>query len=128
VLTNAAGQVLGAISGNVFGSDAASIGLLNNELRNEFGELVGSWGVDEPWSTVLSGNDLMSGSAQGDTFFGSAGDDTLFGEAGADTLNGGAGDDILDGGLGADLLGADPSGQGNPERCHGCFGQRERHP
>ena len=104
VLSDAAGQTLGTVTGNVLGAHTASIGAFTNQLRNEFGEVVGTWGVDDPWSVLLGGDDFMIGSARSDTFHGSTGDDTLLGEAGADTLLGGAGNDVLDGGLGSDVL------------------------
>lgn len=98
---------------------------------------LGSFSGFEVFDLVFgSGNDNITGSANGDTLFGGAGSDSLKGgdgkdvlgysnlnlayyqsrwasgtdEAGNDVLQGGAGDDILGGGSGADLL---DGGDGN---------------
>jgi len=68
---------------------------------------------------VLTGIEIVQGSAFGDTLSGSTlsdnlqgmnGNDTLFGDAGNDQLYGQAGDDALDGGAGNDML---SGGEGN---------------
>jgi len=64
------------------------------------------------------GNDVISGSALGETIFGDdgndsisggGGDDLLFGGTGDDTLNGNNGDDLLVGGVGNDAYFASPT-------------------
>ncbi|MBE1282400.1 MAG: hypothetical protein GJ676_03720 [Rhodobacteraceae bacterium] len=49
-------------------------------------------------------DDLLRGTASGDTLLGFAGDDDLVGRAGNDLLKGGSGEDVLSGGLGDDQL------------------------
>lgn len=59
-------------------------------------------------ASFFSGNDKMTGSADGDKLRGYNGDDRLSGAAGGDQLVGGNGDDALNGGSGNDtLLGQD---------------------
>ena len=60
--------------------------------------------VQETYSHVLSGNDVITGSAGNDGLLGYAGDDVLSGGGGDDLLIGGAGNDILDGGAGYDIV------------------------
>lgn len=55
-------------------------------------------------SSVTPGNDLVFGSAQGDTIAALAGDDSVHGLGGNDQLAGGAGDDVLMGDDGDDTL------------------------
>ena len=50
------------------------------------------------------GNDLLTGTAVGETISGLDGADRIFGAAGNDTLNGNAGSDLLEGGTGNDVL------------------------
>lgn len=50
------------------------------------------------------GNDVVSGSARGDSIWGDSGDDKLWGQGGNDSIYGGEGDDELQGGDGGDVL------------------------
>ena len=65
-------------------------------------------GDDVVWGRL--DNDVIYGEGGNDTLNGNNGDDTLYGGAGDDTLNGGDGDDTLDGGAGNDHL---YGGEGN---------------
>ena len=51
---------------------------------------------------VLSGNDVITGSAVDDAITGYAGNDTIYGGSGNDLISGGVGNDYLDGGFGTD--------------------------
>ena len=51
-----------------------------------------------------AGNDVLAGTAAGETISGLDGADRIFGAAGNDTLNGNAGSDVLEGGTGNDKL------------------------
>ncbi len=51
---------------------------------------------------TLSGNDVFTGSAVGDSITGYAGNDTIYAGSGNDILSGGIGNDYLDGGFGTD--------------------------
>ncbi len=54
-----------------------------------------------------TGNDLIGGGAGNDTLNGDTGNDLMLGGTGNDTLNGGTGNDMLFGGAGQDTLGGD---------------------
>lgn len=75
--------------------------------------------MGEVISTLLSGNDRMTGSHWRDRLDGMLGNDTLFGAAGADTIIGGTGRDVLNGGNDADVL---FGGDGN-DRLLGDYGK-----
>jgi serralysin len=77
-----------------------------------FGE---SWSMANGISSLILGNDILTGGSGADTIFGdfqflnsvvaiSGGNDVLNGREGNDTLYGGPGNDILIGGLGNDVL------------------------
>lgn len=55
-------------------------------------------------ASITSGNDLVFGTAAGDTIDALSGNDNIHGLAGNDQLSGGAGDDLLMGDDGADIL------------------------
>ncbi|MCZ4321521.1 calcium-binding protein [Pseudomonas anguilliseptica] len=63
-----------------------------------------SGGVGNDLLKGAEGNDSLSGGGDNDLLFGGAGDDTLMGDDGDDLLDGGAGNDLLDGGAGRDTL------------------------
>lgn len=55
-----------------------------------------------------AGNDIVSGLAGNDTIFGGEGNDLIYGGDADDGLDGGAGDDVIYGGWGADTLSGGP--------------------
>ncbi|MGO4706687.1 calcium-binding protein [Microvirga sp. 2MCAF38] len=59
---------------------------------------------DTAVATILSGNDVISGSRAADRIDGFAGNDVIKGQAGSDLLYGSGGNDKLDGGSGYDTL------------------------
>ena len=93
---------------------SADAGLLNARLAAGDGSGV--------WDLLLSGADIVNGSARSDLLFGLGGNDllygndgddnlqgqngndTLYGGAGRDTLSGSSGNDVLDGGKSSDTL------------------------
>jgi Ca2+-binding RTX toxin-like protein len=60
--------------------------------------------MDDLLGSVLAGNDLINGTANGDYLSAFGGNDTLNGGAGNDSLEGAVGNDSLDGGTGADAM------------------------
>jgi Ca2+-binding RTX toxin-like protein len=75
--------------------------------------------VQAALTTLLAGNDRITGSNKRDYLLALSGDDALFGLGDNDTIFGGAGNDTLDGGRGNDRLSGGPGndrllgGQGN---------------
>ncbi|MEO5374344.1 MAG: cadherin-like domain-containing protein, partial [Alphaproteobacteria bacterium] len=64
----------------------------------------GTGSVGDAAGDVVSGFEIVAGSAFGDALTGSAAVDTLLGGSGDDTLSGQGGNDLLEGGAGADRL------------------------
>ncbi|GLK66445.1 beta strand repeat-containing protein [Hansschlegelia plantiphila] len=60
--------------------------------------------VDNVLTTVLTGDDDVTGTERDNTLRGGAGNDEIHGMGGDDAMSGGAGQDTLDGGAGADTM------------------------
>jgi Ca2+-binding RTX toxin-like protein len=78
-----------------YGNDGA------NKISVWYDAFSGGLGVD---LDGRGGDDVVSGTKDGDRLFGGAGNDTLIGLGGNDTLQGGSGNDLLNGGAGNDTL------------------------
>jgi len=120
-LTANIGFVIDLASGKAVSDDAyyTVSGIENVELTAYYGESA-AYGNDEAnklsvWDDYYSGgygvtidgrggNDVVSGTKDGDRLFGGAGNDTLSGLGGNDTLQGGSGNDLLSGGAGDDFI------------------------
>ena len=87
---------------------ASATGQLGTSARPQpVGSLpdIGSIEINQPLSTTASArNDVLTGTAAGNTINAVAGNDFVKGLGGKDTLNGGDGSDLLDGGTGNDKL------------------------
>ncbi|MEQ9694052.1 calcium-binding protein [Shimia sp. SDUM112013] len=103
-------DVYGNVYGQVTGYRQWASGVLTHALTNGNLDAYSVMRYSERNDTdglmryVLTGNDVINGSAYNDRLAGGNGADTLSGNNGNDTLDGGAGNDSLNGGGGHDLF------------------------
>jgi Ca2+-binding RTX toxin-like protein len=100
-------------NGSTAGYDTSYGLLINLKLENGNATLASS-GLSIPTliddyiniSSVIagSGNDLIIGNDQDNTFWGSGGNDSIFASGGDDVIDGGSGFDLLEGGVGTDIF------------------------
>ncbi|MEI6746335.1 MAG: hypothetical protein WCL34_10260 [Methylococcaceae bacterium] len=75
----------------------------NNLSKNKLTKMLANNNLDELITTLMNGNDTVTGTKASEYLFGYLGDDTLNAGAGDDTLEGGLGKDVLDGGTGSNV-------------------------
>jgi len=97
---NAGTSVSAAGDVNGDGIDDLIVGA-NRAGRNDAGAAYVVYGIQKQGT---AGNDMLTGSARGNTIAGFKGNDTISGGGGDDNLRGDAGDDRLNGGDGSDKL------------------------
>ncbi|OLP58673.1 hypothetical protein BJF93_17740 [Xaviernesmea oryzae] len=110
VYIKSGGEVVGIKSGAITGVSVVKDGVKFLDAKSltikgtDLAKAIDSGNTEAFVRTLLSGNDMIKGSAANDHLWGGAGNDRIDGSAGNDILRGDNGNDVLLGGLGADTL------------------------